>query len=671
MNQLKFDLRSKVLKTVIRISQKLSETMSDRAKSTIYEFGEFRLDAKSRRLCLRETGELVPLQPKAFELLLFLIESEGRILAKNEILEAVWAESFVEEANLSQTVFVLRKALNEDRKNPRFIVTVPNRGYRFIGKVEIIAETIELKDAEFQISDSKFQISESKSEQIEREGQRTKDKGQRTNPAKYVLIAIPLILLFGFGIYYFWRDKNPTPISEIKSIAILPFTNIGGKDEEEYLGNGLSEVLISKLSNIKTIIVRPTSAVREFTDASPDPKKIGSDLNVEAIITGRVQRVDENIRVTVQVVRVSDGAILWSETFDDKFTNIFAVQDSISEKVTQSLALKLTSDEREQIAKRYTSNAQAFETYLQGRFLWNKRTPDNLAKAIVEFEKAKQMDPNFALAYVGLADCYVLLAEYRVMSPNESFPKARAAASKALEIDSRLAEARTSLAYILAFYDWDFPAAEREFKKAIQQNPNYATAHQWYAEYLQVLGKFDESLSELRRAEQIDPNSLIVKTNIARYFYFTRQYDKAIDQSNQILAKDPNFGWGYGFLWISYSQKGMFKEAVDAHIKGELLFGGSAEEMEARKKAFAAAGFKGYWEKWLEQHEDPKISPYTLANEKAIAYTMVGNDEKTIYYLQQSFERREHWILYVKYAPQFDKMQSDPRFQDLLRRLNL
>lgn len=638
--------------------------MSDTAKSTIYGFGEFRLDEESRRLYERETGELVPLQPKAFELLLFLVKSEGRILTKNEILEAVWADSFVEEANLSQTVFVLRKALNEDRKNPRFIVTVPNRGYRFIGKIEKIAETNELKDAEFQISDSEFQISESKSEQIEREV-------QRTNPAKYFLLAIPLILLFGFGIYYFWRDKKPETIGEIKSIAILPFTNIGGKDEEEYLGNGLSEVLISKLSNIKTIIVRPTSGIRKFTDASPDPKKIGSDLNVEAIVTGRVQKVDENIRVTVQVIRVSDGAILWSETFDDKFTNIFAVQDSISEKVTQSLALKLTSDEREQIAKRYTSNAQAFETYLQGRFLWNKRTPDNLAKAVVEFEKAKQIDPNFALAYVGLADCYVLLAEYRVMPPNESFPKARAAASKALEIDSRLAGARTSLAYISAFFDWDFPTAEREFKKAIQENPNDATAHQWYAEYLQVLGKFDESLSELRFAEQIAPNSLIVKTNIARYFYFTRQYDKAIEQSNQILAKDSNFGWGYGFLWISYSQKGMFKEAVDAHIKGELLFGGSAEEMESRKKAFAAAGFKGYWEKWLEQHENPKISPLTLASEKAIAYSMIDNPEKTIYYLQQSFERREHWILYVKYAPQFDKMQSDPRFQDLLRRLNL
>ena len=631
--------------------------MSGSVKSTIYEFEEFRLDAESRRLFERESGELVQLQPKAFELLLFLIENEGQTLTKNEILETVWAESFVEEANLSQTIFVLRKALNDDRKNPRFIVTVPNRGYRFIGKVEKQTE-------EFQISADENRVTKD-------EDQSPKNKDQKPNSAKYFFVATALILPFAVGVYFLWRDRNPTSISEVKSIAVLPFRNIGGKENEEYLGSGLSEVLVSKLSNIKTIIVRPSSAVLKFTEASPDPKKIGGDLNVEAIVVGSVQRIDENIRVTVQVVRVSDGATLWAETFDDKSANIFAVQDSISNKITESLALKLTSDEREQIVKSYTTNPQAYQAYLQGRFLWNKRTPENLLKAVGEFEKAKQLDPNFALAYVGLADCYVLLAEYRAMSPAESFPKARAAASKALEIDSRLAEARTSLAYILAFYDWDFPSAEREFKKAIEQNPNYATAHQWYSEFLQVLGKFDESLIALRRAEEIDPGSLIIKTDLARYFYFTRQYDAAIEQSQKILAIDPNFGWGYGFLWVSYKQKGMLKEAGEAHGTGEMLFGRSATEIEERKKAFAADGFKGYWQKWIEQSEHPAISRFILANDRAIAYNIIGDNEKTLYYLEQSLERREHWVLYIKYAPQFDNLQSDPRFIAILKRIGL
>lgn len=638
--------------------------MTNTAKSTIYEFGEFRLDAESRRLFVRETGALVALQPKAFELLLFLIESRGEILTKSEILEAVWAESFVEEANLSQTIFVLRKALSDDRKNPRFIVTVPNRGYRFIAKVENISEAVAPENPEPQISDSKIQKPDS-------ETRKPKPKTRKPLSATAFLIAVPLILLFGFGIYYFWRERKPVSVSEIKSIAILPFKNVGGKEEEEYLGNGLSDVLVSKLSNIKTIVVRPANTSLKFTESSPDPKKIGRDLDVEAIITGRVQKVDENIRVTVQLISVADGTTLWAETFDDKFTNFFAVQDSISQQVAKSLALKLSPDEREQLAKIYTTNSEAYQTYLQGLFLWNKRTSETLMKAVDEFEKAKQLDPNFALAYVGLANCYVLLAEYRVMSPNESFPKARAAASKALEIDSRLAEARTSLAYISAFYDWDFPTADREFKKALDQNPNYATAHQWYAEYLQVLGKFDESLAELRRAEALAPTSLIIKTDVVRYFYFTRQYDAAIEQSNKIIESDPNFSWGYGFLWVSYKEKGLLKESVEAHIKAELMFGRSPEEMEQRKKAFAAEGWKGYWKKWLEQSEAPPVRPFIQAIEKAIVCNEIGDKEQTIAYLQQSFERREHWLLYIKFAPQFDNLRTDPRFVSLLDRIGL
>ncbi|MCY7345265.1 MAG: winged helix-turn-helix domain-containing protein [Pyrinomonadaceae bacterium] len=633
--------------------------MIDLSESKVYEFDEFRLNAKSHRLFRRESNELVPLTPKAVELLLFLVQNEGRILTKDELLEAVWNNSFVEESNLSQTIFVLRKTLGENTKEPRFILTAPNRGYQFIAAVREIGLENDILEESF-LSDIR---------QPTTEKQKTKDKGQRTNPIW--LIAAPLVLLLAFGVYWFYPASKPAALREIKSVAVLPFKNIGGKTDEEYLGNGLSEVLISKLSNIKTIVVRPNSTVMRYADASPDPKKIGSELNVEAVIIGRVQKIDENIRVTVQFVRVSDGATLWAETFDDKFTNIFAVQDSISKQVTESLAIKLTTDEREQIAKRYTTNTEAFQLYLQGRYLWNKRTPENLLKAVGEFEKAKQLDPNFVLAYVGLADCYVLLAEYRVMSPKESFPKARAAVSAALEIDNQLAEARTSLAYILAFYDWDFPAAEREFKRAIEQHPNNATAHQWYAEYLQVVGRFDESLAELRRAEEIDPLSLIIKTNIARYFYFTRQYDKAIEQSNKIIAIDPNFGWGYGFLWASYKEKGLLKEALDAHIKGELLFGRSQEEMEARKKALAGEGWKGYWLKWLEQSETPAVRPYILAMEKATIYHIIGDNEQSLAFLEQSFERREHWLLYIKFAPQFDNLHSDPRFQDLLRRMKL
>lgn len=633
--------------------------MIEISESKVYEFEEFRLEAKNQRLFRRETSELVPLTPKAAEVLLYLVKNAGRVLSKNELIDEVWDNSFIEESNLSQTIFVLRKTLGEDTKNPRFILTVPNRGYQFIALVREIFSEDKIPKESFISGD--FQSK-----------QRTKDlpTNSKFRNLRMLWFAIPLILLLAFGIYWFYSGVKPAEtVSEIKTIAVLPFTNIGGKTEEEYLGQGLSEVLISKLTNIKTIIVRPNTAVLKYSDASPDPKKIGGELNVEAILIGRVQKVDENIRVTVQVVRTSDGATLWAETFDDKFTNIFAVQDSISTKVTESLAINLTTGERQQIVKRYTDNPIAFQHYLEGRFFWNKRTPENLLKAAEQFEKAKQLDPKFALAYVGLADCYVLLGEYRVMSPRESFPKARQSIASALEIDNQMTEARVALAYILANFDWDFAAAEREFKASIAQNPNNATARQWYAEFLQSVGRFDESLVQLRRAEEIDPISLIIKIDYARYFYLTRQFDAAIEQANKILAIEPNYGWSYAFLWLCYKEKKLFKEAVEAHQKNELFFGRSPEEMEARKKVFAKDGWKGYWRIWLEQSENPAVRPYVQAIDKATAYHYIGDDEKTFEFLEQSFERREPWLLTIKYAPDFADMHNNSRFQDLLHRI--
>ncbi|HMS41626.1 MAG TPA: FlgO family outer membrane protein [Pyrinomonadaceae bacterium] len=319
--------------------------MIELTESRIYEFGEFRLDEKSHCLFRCETGELVPLTSKAVELLLFLVKNTGRVLIKDEILEAVWENSFVEEANLSQTIFVLRKTLGENAKKPRFILTIPNRGYQFIAEVREFHAEDKILEESFLSDDSKIQSSRFKI-------QDSNPKSKIQIP-KLIWFAVPMILLIVVGIYWFLTKPKPPPtaINEIKTIAILPFTNIGGKTDEEYLGQGLSEVLISKLSNVKTIIVRPNRAVQKYSDASPDPKKIGNELDVEAILVGRVQKIDENIRVTVQLVRTSDGATLWAETFDDKFTNIFAVQDSISARVTESLAIKLGQDERRQLPK--------------------------------------------------------------------------------------------------------------------------------------------------------------------------------------------------------------------------------------------------------------------------------------------------------------------------------
>ena len=643
--------------------------MIDLSESKVYEFDEFRLDAKNHRLFRRASNELVPLTPKAVELLLVLIENKGRILTKDDLLERIWGDSIVEESNLSQTIFVLRKVLGENTKEPRFILTVPNRGYQFIAPVKDIYSEDKIED---EILEEGFLTDSEKPRVATFKSQISNPKSQIPNPKSLWLVAAALVLLAAFGVYWFYPTAKPATLREIKSVAVLPFKNIGGKTGDEYLGQGLSEVLTSKLSNIKTIIVRPTRSVMKYADASLDPKRIGSELNVEAVITGHVQKIDENIRVTVQLVRVSDDATLWAETFDDKFTNIFAVQDSISKQVTESLAIKLTTDEREQIAKNYTANAEAFRFYIQGRHFWNKRTPEDFLKAIEQFEKAARLDPNYALAYVGLANCYVLLPEYNLSNPHESFPKAKAAIKKALEIDDRLAEAYTALGYAQAFYDWDSAGAEQSFKRAIELNPNYATAHQWYAEFLSDVGRFDDAERHYERALEIDPLSLIIGSGLATLYYDKRETEKALAQAEKIIELDPNFAYGHLYKGYSYEYLKMDAETVECLTKSMTLFGEPPDVAEELKKAFGKnKSLKEFWQKRLEQIETrPHLKDYS-AYGRAVIYVRTGDHEKALKWLNTAFERRDRFIHTAKNTPELDALRSDPRFQELLRGMGI
>lgn len=453
--------------------------MNSSGTTRIFGFGAFRLDA-THRLLTRADGEAVPLTPKAFELLLILVESQGRLLTKAELMNRIWPDRFVEEGNLTQTVSVLRKALGEQPHEHHYIVTEPGQGYRFVAEVGESQED-EGKPKTDKL-DSFVEIGNNGAGEIGLPDELTGTQLANSSPVVYsqkpvwfAALALAAVLALGLG---FWITRPATPlktVTEVKSIAVLPFKNIGGKVDEEYLGLGIAEVLITKLSGLKTIIVRPTSAVMKYGEASPDPKKIGDALDVEAVVMGRVQKIDESIRVTVQLVRVSDGATLWAETFDDKYTNIFAVQDSIATRVTDSLAITLSSGERQQLVKRDTANTEAFQLYLQGRYFWNKRSEEGLHKAVEFFSLATERDPNFARAYAGLADSYLLLGinEYLGMNPREAIVKAKDAANKAIALDGSLAEVHASLGFMSYVYDLDWSSAEQHFRRAIELNPNY------------------------------------------------------------------------------------------------------------------------------------------------------------------------------------------------------
>jgi TolB-like protein/DNA-binding winged helix-turn-helix (wHTH) protein/Tfp pilus assembly protein PilF len=649
----------------------------------VYEFGPFRLDAVERIL-LRD-GRPVPLTPKAFETLLVLVRHSGHIVEKDRLMREVWPDSFIEEGGLNVNIFRLRKALGDDNDAPRYIETVSRRGYRFVAEVRapggenfgpgreesgvLPAAGMEAEGANGRNEVGVAQLS---NRAIPGTDRRTRAiLWQRS-------LAIPLLallLLTGLlGASYFWnarRQKQPESLLEVKSVAVLPFKNLGGAGGDEYLDQGMADALITKLSNLKQIVVRPTSAVLKYAGSGTDLLSAARELRVDALLEGRVQRSGERIRVTVQLVRGADGVPLWAETFDDQFTNIFAVQDSISNQVARALTLKLTGGEKALIEKRYTESAEAFELYLKGRYFWNKRTAEGFQKGIEYFEQAIAKDPSYALAYVGLADSYITLGDYSYLPPKEAFPKAREAAAKALELDDSLAEAHTSLAFTKAAYDWEWSEAEREFRRAIEIKPSYATARQWHAEHLVAMGRFDEALAEIKRAQELEPLSLIVDTIVGWVYYFMRQPDRAIEQCRKTLELDANFYPAHLFLGQAYAQKRMYREAIAEYQRALSVSEGSAEASAFLGHAYEMSGQREQARKALDELKALAQKRYVSPDLIAVIHSGLGETDEAFVWLEKAYEERSRSLPFLRVDPMFDNLRADPRFTDLLRRVGL
>ncbi len=495
--------------------------MARQAKQ-LYEFGQFRLDPQER-LLLRD-GDPVPLTPKAFDMLLALVENSGRLLEKEELMRRLWPDSFVEEGSLAQNVSLLRKALGES-DSQKFIETVTRSGYRFIASVRGVqddAEIIVQKHSTASIAGEGKQepdISESYVESGQAGAQKALEPGSHANrilrqkPQRAVLIVSLALAVAAFLISRVLNKPEQAAGQAIKSIAVLPFKSFGADDADEYLGVGIAETLTTRLSSLKLLAVRPSSAVLKYATSEKETVVAGQELKVDSVLEGSIRRLGERIRVTVRLVSVSDVSLLWADHFDENFTDIFKVEDSISTKVAAALALKLSGEEQRRLIKRYTDNAEAYQLYLKGRFFWNKRTGEGFRLGIAQFKQAVEKDPGYALAYAGLADSYTGLTFYNFAAPNETMPKAKEAAMNALAIDSTLAEAHASLAHVKANYDWDWSDAEKEFRLSIELKPDYATAHQWYAiHYLTPTGQLEEAIQEMKRALDLEPASLVMNT---------------------------------------------------------------------------------------------------------------------------------------------------------------
>lgn len=609
-------------------------------------------------------GRPEPIPPKAFDVLLMLVESSGHIVEKDELMKRVWAGTFVEEGNLKVTVSVLRKALEADSGHRQFIETVPRRGYRFVASVKALpSESAELVVREQTTASITIEESEESSEQ---------ENGRALGPAirksrVSVQLAIAGATVMGLAIVglYLWT-KRPAPGPEMRSMAVLPFKPVSADARDESIEMGIADTLITKLSNIRNLTVRPMSAVRKYSGLEQDAVVAGREQRVDAVLDGSIQKVGEKVRVTVRLLSVADGAILWTSQFDEKFTDIFAVQDSISERVAEKLDIRPSREEMRLLTKNYTQNTEAYQLYLKGRYYSSKRTKEGINKGIEYFRQATEKDPRNALAYADLARTYKSSSYYGIIPPSEAHPRSKEAVTKALEIDETLSEAHMVLATILESSDWNWRAAEEEFKLAIDLKPNDATAHHLYGLFLERRGRLGEAAPEMAEALKLDPVSLIVNKNVGDPFYYMRRYDEAIEQYRKTLELDPNFFLARLWLGKSYEQKGMYKEAI-AEFQNAMSSEDNPAILGALGHVYAVAGNKGGAEKVIKELKglsERYVAPYHIA----IIYAGIQKKDEAFHWLEEAYQSRDEWLLYLKIDPRLDSLRSDPRFSNLLAR---
>jgi len=487
-------------------------------------------------------------------------------------------------------------------------------------------------------------------------------KPDRARAIVFVGATVLVIAIAVFAYFYFSRKNN----AAIQSIAVLPFVNESGNADVEYLSDGMTESLISSLSQIPKLNVKARSSVFRYKGKDTNAQTIGKELNVQAILNGRVVQRGQDLILYVELVDAATENVLWKQTYNKTMTNLVALQNDIARDVADKLKVRLSGADEQKLAKNYTDNPEAYQLYLKGRFYWNKRTPQDIQKSIEYFDQAITLDPNYALAHTGLADAYALLPVYGNLPAGESLPKARDAALKALSLDDRLAEAHTALGGVLNYYDYDFAGAEREYKRAIELNPNYATAHQWYGELLTHLGRHEESLAEMRRALQIDPLSLIINRAEGESYLFARRYDEAIAQLRRTIELEPNFATAHDTLGSAYQIKGDYADGVAEFVKARESYG-KPEIAALARESFARGGYQEFLRAMTGERRPADLPSHFVAK----CFAMLGEKDKALAELNRSFEKREYYLVYLKVDPRFDLLRDDPRFQDLVRRVGL
>jgi DNA-binding winged helix-turn-helix (wHTH) protein/TolB-like protein/Flp pilus assembly protein TadD len=672
------------------------------AKKRFYEFGWFLIDVENRLLLHR--GEVVPLQPRTFDLLLLLVEQHTRVLSKDEVMKKIWTETVVEEANLTQNIYLLRKIFSADPNGQKYIETLPKRGYRFVAQVKEICDegtgqeppvpaaapgedevttlSAHSESAGQSLSsdavDDSFGLPEMASCKADSPGDQS-DATRATAAATslpisqvprrrisrgWLLAIAVLALAAGLAIYSVFRHREP-PQGSIKSLAVIPFATLNARDQDDLIGLGIADDLVTRLSKNRALIVRPTSAVLSYAGKENDPTMIGRGLSVDAVLVGSVRKLDDRIRVNAQLFRVEDGKPLWADTFDGRAADIFTLQDRISEQLSQAMTLKLNGDERKQLTKHYTDNFEAFQLYQKGTLALRQRTREGFDSAIDYFQQALGQDANYALAYVGLATAHNLQNLFGFVPARKAGPKAEKLAKKALEMDETIANAHSALAVVRAQYDWNFPEAEKELRRAIELGPNMMEIHQYYALCLAAVARYDESRQQLEIAHQLDPNSLPLAASFAWVDYLSGHYDATIERSQRLLEANPKFYLAYQYLGYAYLAKQMPEPALTAFEKARLLSSDAPATLALLGYAYGVAGRKQDALAVLNKLHDLNAP----AHFQAWVYIGLDEPDQAFKWLETAYQERSSEMIYLNVAPIYEPLRADPRFTQLWQRV--
>ncbi len=637
--------------------------------SNLRAFGRCRLDIKTR--VLWADGEPVSLPLKAIELLCLLVESRGGIVSKDEIWHNVWRDSIVEESNLTHTVYLLRKAFR-DLGETDLIKTVPRRGYRFTGEVQEIPRGDVIIERHGLIQTSiDFEDSPESNPSVPAIA-----LGRSLLTRFFVPTAVSVLVLALAGVAYFgYQGWGHTTRPKITSIAVLPLRTINDRPgSSDHEGLGIADSLITRLGSLKELTVRPTSSVASFEDQTIDCRDVGTKLGVDSVLEGTIYRNAGKVSVTLQLVGVADGNIIWSGQFEKPVSEELRLHDEIALKVAEALTINLDPREKHFITKRYTDNRDAYEAYLRGRFFFDKRDPSIYPKAIEEYKKAIDLDPNYALAFAGLADIYSMQGNDADDADRDGFyDMAKNTLQTALAIDEELSEAHTSLAWVKRIHEWDWAGSEREFKRAIELNPNYYNAHMWYSVLLITLGRKGESLAEIERARELAPLNLTVLRNYATIRYFCQDNDQLLPVAEQIQSLGER-DYAVTLLYSqTYLRLGQFQKVIDL-INDFEARNNNRQYNTLRSNLAAAYALNGQKEKaesiirlLAQDAEKNGEAAYRLS----LVYADMGRDEETIACLQKAVSKHDDRLLWIKVDPRFDHLRGDARFQSILQQVNL